>query len=52
MTCRPPCDHEGGEVCRVDGEEDEGEEGPHVCHEPRGRALWGCKGSEIIRNST
>ena len=30
-----PGDHEGGEVGGVDGEEDQGEQRPHVSHQPR-----------------
>ena len=34
-----PGDHEGGQVGGVDGEEDEGEQGPDIGHEPGGVAL-------------
>ena len=30
-----PGDHEGGEVGGVDGEEDQGEQRPHIGHQPR-----------------
>ena len=38
MMCRPPGDHEGGEVGGVDGEEHHGEERPDGGHEAGGEA--------------
>ena len=35
-----PGDHEGSQVGRVDGQEDEGEGGPDVSHEPGRRTPW------------
>ena len=35
-----PGDHEGGQVGRVDGEEDESKESPDICHQP-GRVTLG-----------
>ena len=41
-----PGDHEGGEVGGVDGEEDQGEQRPHIGHQPRRVALE--KGVAVI----
>ena len=34
MHCFFPRDHECREICGVDGEEDDGKQGPHGGHEP------------------
>ena len=42
-----PGDHEGGEVGGVDGEEDQGEQRPHIGHQPR-RVTLERKGFSVV----